>query len=537
MKKRIVIFFCIILFCAVGMIGRTTYLCMSPELTETASKQQTLRLTLEEERAQIYDCNGNSFVNNAVAYRAVALPNPTVVDDLIALGCPLSREELASMVENGNPFVTDVSYGYSDNPNIHIYQISDRYSENSLAVHTIGYCNSDGDGVSGIEKAYNDFLKENGQTIDVICSLDGLGNYLKGSDLQVQTSGSNSAGVVLTLDMMIQDIVERAGSGIEKGAIVVLDAPSGEIRAMASFPSFSPNDPAAAMNDEELAPMINRVLSPFAVGSTFKISTAAAALESGISPSLSYTCTGEIDISGQIFHCHNRDGHGTLQMQDAFVDSCNPYFINLGMMTGATRLRQMASDLGFGREIVLADGMVSDRGTLPSLETLQNPGQLANFSFGQGDLMGTPLQVAEMILSVVRGGSSVSPTLVKGTTTDGMNVEPTGQEAAPIQAMSQETAAQIREFMEATVLASDKAQPVSVTAGGKSATAQTGRYDENGNEIYDTWFCGYFPAEEPQYVVAVLVEGGESGTGDAGPIFSSIADGISLYERTLGQSQ
>lgn len=532
MKKRIAIFFGVILLCAVGMMGRTTYLCMSPELVETANRQQTLRLTLEEERAQIYDCNGISFVNNGVAYRAVAMPDPTVVDDLIEIGCPLSKEELVGMVENGNPFVVDVTYGYSSNDKIHIYQIEKRYAENSLAVHTIGYSNGDGDGVTGIEKAYNDFLKENGTTIDVVCTLDGFGNYLKGSSLQAQTSGINSAGVVLTLDSIIQEIVERAGKDIQQGAIVVLDANSGEIRAMASFPSFSQNDPAASMNDTEMAPMVNRVLSPFAIGSTFKISTAAAALEAGISPALSYTCTGQIDVSGQIFHCHSLAGHGTLQMKSAFVDSCNPYFINLGMSVEVSRLRQMASDLGFGREIYLADGMVSDRGVLPSLERLQNPGQLANFCFGQGDLTGTPLQVAQMILSVVNGGKTISPTLVKGVTVDGETVEPTESEATSIQAMSEETANQIKQFMEAMVLSNEKAQPVTVTAGGKSATAQTGRRDDTGNEIYDTWFCGYFPADQPQYIVSVLVEGGDSGTGDAGPIFSDIADGIMSYQNT-----
>lgn len=535
MKKRIAIFFGILLLCSVGMIGRTTYLCMSPKLTETASKQQTLRLTLQEERAQIYDCNGKSFVNNAIAYRAVALPDPSVIDDLITLGCPLSKEELAGMVEDGKPFVVDVDYGYSYNYNIHIYQVNDRYEENSLASHLIGYCNVDGEGVTGIEKAYNDFLKENGRTIDVVCTVDGLGNYLGGGSLETQSSGSNSAGVVLTLDATIQEIIERAGSEIENGAIVVLDADNGEIKAMASFPSFSQNEPASAIKDEETAPMVNRALSQFAIGSSFKIVTAAAALESDISPDFSYNCTGQIDVSGQIYHCHDHSGHGILQMQEAFVHSCNPYFINLGLTVGAEKMRQTASDFGFGREIYLADGIASDRGTLPTLQDLQNPGELANFSFGQGELTGTPLQTAQMVLSVVNGGATFSPTLVKGVTWDGENIETTQEESAPIQAMSEETATQIMDFMEATVLSSEKAQPATVTAGGKSATAQTGRYDKDGNEIYDTWFCGYFPAENPKYVVSVLLEGGQSGTADAGPIFADIADAISSYDSSFNE--
>lgn len=183
-----------------------------------------------------------------------------------------------------------------------------------------------------------------------------------------------------------------------------------------------------ALKDER-KPLINRALMPYCVGSSFKLAVAAAALEQGIPPSFSVDCVGGTTVAGRIFYCHNHAGHRQTNLRRAIEQSCNPYFIKLGQKAGAQALLGMAQALGFGQETVLAEGITARQGTLPSLEELSSPHELANFSFGQGKLTATPVQVAAMVSAVANGGLAVSPKLVLGSTTDGSTLEPQQQTA------------------------------------------------------------------------------------------------------------
>lgn len=530
-KKRVTRCFAIIFLIGAGLMVRVSYLGASPVLTETAQRQQTWKVEAAYERGAIYDHNFNRLTGNKVVYQAVAAPDISVIDDLTEMGAGASREELAEKVTEGKPFSVTVQSPQTSNENITICQTVDRYSSDSVAVHSVGYLNSDGHGVTGAEKAYDDFLTENAHTMTAVCQMDGKGQFLQGSDIQLEAQGNADAGLVMTLDASQQALVEQACSGIQKGAAIVMDAQTAEIRALASFPSFSPENVAEAVQDEENSPMINRALCTYPVGSTFKIATAACALDKGIPASRTYNCTGSVDVDGQVFHCHHRQGHGTLDMAAAFKESCNPYFITLGQEVGAQDLRRQATGLGFGRSIELMDGVYSAAGTLPPAD--MSSGELANFSFGQGDLTATLLQVAQMVYAAAGDGKVVAPSLVKGVTEDGATVNEQ-EPAAAIQAMSEDAAHQIREFMTKTIEGS-AAQPQLVSAGGKSATAQTGRKNADGSEEYETWFAGFFPAEQPRYIAVVLIENGKSGTEDAGPVFARIADYLTCLDQERRQ--
>lgn len=525
-KKRISGIFTFLMIIASLLMVRISCLGASPLLTETALKQQSYTLTVADERGNIYDCNMLKFTNNESRYCAVVSPNPTVIDELKAMGTSLSREKLAELVSDNKPFIADIQKTQTQNANITICETKKRYNSSPLAVHTIGYINKDLKGVSGIEAAFDDFLIQNGHKISASCQVDGRGDFLAGKPVEIKDDGSADAGVVLTLDSNIQSVTEHASKNIQKGAVVVLDAKTAQIKAMASYPSFSPSDPSKAVGDEEGAPMINRALNDFSVGSVFKIVTASAALDNGVSPLRSYTCTGSIDVDGQVFHCHNKAGHGTLDMNGAFVNSCNPYFISLGEEIGAKTLRDKAISFGYGRQISLADGITAKAGTLPSAD--MGSGQLANFSFGQGVLTANPLQVAESVYAVINGGKIVAPSLVVGTTKDGVNITKQ-QEGAPIQATSKQTADKVYSFM-VNAVQNTAAQPQTVTAGGKSGTAQSGKYQTKGENKYDGWFAGFFPADNPKYIAVVLMEDADSGTSDSGAVFAKIADQITALE-------
>ena len=325
--------------------------------------------------------------------------------------------------------------------------------------------------------------------------------------------------------------MENAGSkGLEKGAVVVMDPYTGEIKAMASFPSYRPDNLAQAVTDSENTPLINRALLPYSVGSTFKVVTASAALEQELPLDQVYECTGQINVSGQIFRCHRRSGHGEVDMVDAMMKSCNPYFIQLGLKIGGTSLLEMAKRFGFGEALPLAQGISGSAGTLPGESDLQNPAEVANLSFGQGLLTASPLQVTRMMAAAANGGVLVQPRLVLGTTPDGQTLEREA-DVPSRQILSPEIAAQIQAFLIHCVMVEEEqhALPDNVSAGGKTATAQTGRFDENGDELEHGWFSGFFPAENPRYVVTVLAENSGFGNDTAAPVFAEIAEEITAH--------
>lgn len=227
---------------------------------------------------------------------------------------------------------------------------------------------------------------------------------------------------------------------------VVLDPYSGEIKASASFPAYTLQTLGTDVADEENTPMINRAFLPYAVGSTFKIVTAAAALEAGIPLSESMVCEGYLDVSGQIFRCHNLSGHGEVDLLDGMMESCNPYFIHLAQLTGGAALLETARRFGFGEGLTLAPGIVVSGGSLPGEAEMKNPAAVANLSFGQGVLTASPVQIARMTAAVVNGGYLVTPKLVLGTTADGKTLS--RESAVPDQQiLSPDIAAQIQALL------------------------------------------------------------------------------------------
>ena len=280
---------------------------------------------------------------------------------------------------------------------------------------------------------------------------------------------------------------------------------------------------------------MNRAFSAYSVGSIFKLVTAAAALEQGISPQYSNICTGSVDINGQVFNCHKWGGHGEINMREAMVQSCNPYFIMLSQYLNGEQYVKTASDLGFGASTEICSGMVSSSGNLQTPKEIAVAAERANMSFGQGMLTATPLQICRMTAAIANNGVINTPTLIKGFCNENGEID-----YAPIKAgervLSYETAKTLKGFMLRTVRAeTSMSNPDKTSAGGKTSTTQTGNFDENGNEIMNCWFTGYFPSYSPKYAVTVLVEGGKSGNSVSGPVFKQIADNITIYEKAAEQ--
>ncbi|MDD6032913.1 MAG: penicillin-binding protein 2 [Oscillospiraceae bacterium] len=509
------------LYLRIGLLSR------SDELAETAARQSRYTLTAVSDRGMIYDRHLQPLVGEKTTPVSVILPQPRNTAAVLEAVPDSRKESVSQLLQRGTPFLLqDIAFPQGLF-GVYAFSARRRYSESQLAPHLIGYLNSEGQGITGIEKSFDSLLQSQSHQIQVVCSLDGLQRTIAGAEPQIRETGSETDGIVLTLNRQIQAIVEQAGQELlKKGAIVVMDPYSGEIVASASFPSFSPLHLEEAVTDTENSPMINRALLPYSVGSTFKVVTAAAALEAGIPLTETAECKGWINVSGQIFRCHLRSGHGELDMLDAMKESCNPYFIRLGLTVGGSVLLEMTERFGFGQQVTLAEGLSVSAGTLPDEASLASPAAVANLSFGQGELTASPVQIARMMSAVVNGGWLITPRLVLGET-DGTVIQ---RQAASLKKriLEPEIAAQLQTFLIHCVMVSEgqNALPQSVTAGGKTATAQTGRWDKDGNELEHGWFAGFFPAVNPSYAVVVLSEDSGFGNATAAPVFARIADEV-----------
>ena len=531
MEKRMAAIFCVIILISSLIMFRIYYVSFGAGYAQVASEQGSYVLTVSDARGMIYDCNLAPLVNQDYSYMAAVVPLPESTAALLEL-YP-NRDEIVAHMEDKKPFVLAVEGSDIYANGIDIFKVSKRYAENQLAPHIIGHL-SGGEGVYGIESSFNDYLKQNSSKIEIRYSVDAAGNVLTGKDPQIiDTRFQNEKGVVLTIDGQIQQITEYAAKKyLTKGAVVVMDCQTGDLKAVVSLPEFDPNDVAASINDES-SPFINRAFSQYNVGSTFKLAVAAAALEEGFTTNRSYTCTGSIDIGGQVFNCGNKAGHGYLTMQHALEVSCNPYFISLATELGADKLLEYAANFGFGRSTAFAENYSSAAGYLPAREEITGIADLANLGFGQGKLMATPVQIASLVAAIANGGSYVRPRLVLGYSDEtATRIAEELPSYGKSHVISEETAEIIRELMVSVVEngSGKNAMPEVGSAGGKTASAQTGTYldDEGEVEKVEAWFSGFFPAENPQYVIVVLAEGGESGGTAAAPVFKTIAD--SMYK-------
>lgn len=468
-------------------------------------------------RGNIYDCNGHKLVNEKQIKYVAVTPDNMLCSELSKYKLSAAQK---SALKNGNPIMLKVDDDFVSRK-IKCFFCNQRYDENSTAVHIIGYINSEGKGVCGIEKAFdNELLAE---PLSVRFMKNSSGKMLAGIEA-VQTEAKKCGSVKLTIDKYIQYAVENAMKKyIEKGAAVVLDNSSGKIKAICSVPSFEQQSPEKYLNSKN-TPFINRALSAYNSGSVFKLSTAAAAVESNIDKS--YFCSGGIDVGNVHFGCLKN--HGKMNLETALAYSCNAYFISLGSIIGAKNEYRMAKLMGFGTENMLCSGITDASGSLNSLKDLQNnPASLANMSFGQGEVMTTPLQIASMIQCIANGGKRYVPSLVESVT-DKNSKTKSMKQGEPIIVMNKHSADIIKKCMIACVdYGTGKNVKIKgLKVGGKTATAQTGAYDKNGKEFLQAWFAGFVESMDKSYSVVVMAEHGVTGGQSAGPAFMEICSKI-----------
>jgi len=392
-----------------------------------------------------------------------------------------------------------------------------RYADRSLA-QFVGYA-SFKYGASGAEAAYQESLIGKDPS-------DLLGQW-KARYLGERTEPGS---VVLGLDPKVQQAAVAALAG-RRGAIVALDPKTGRILASVSLPSYDANalvDPQQQdtawqqLNDAKDRPLINRVAQGlYPPGSTMKIVTAAAALESGFDPNQKIRVDDpyQADKSWGDYFVRSASGsHGDFDMSLAFQRSENIYFARLGLTVGSQKLADMAKKFGIGHAPAL--DLPAAKGQLSNGGAIDRPTLLADTSYGQGELLTSPLQMAMVAATVGNHGVQVQPhyaTEIRDPSGGILRIVGGG---AGDQIISATNATRLTTYLVQAVEAPGAfafgARIPGVHVAGKTGTAETPSGSPHG------WFVGFAPAEDPQVAVAVIIENAGQGGVDAAPLGAAV---------------
>ena len=560
MRNTLFITFLILLL----LLSRICYIefVQGKELQVLAFEQQVQKRTVNPRRGTIYDSSEKyTLAISSTAYTVSVNPTniPNEKKDLIAKKLAeifdLDYETVLKKVNKRSSIETIVKKIEKNKADelriwllennidtgVNIDEDSKRYYPYSnLASKVIGFCGGDNQGLDGVEAKYDEVLSGTAGSISRVT--DATGEEI-GTDGEVYTPAVNGDDIVLSIDMTIQSIVEKylAEACIDK---------TGDILAMATYPSYNLNEPYTINNDEiksnwdnmeqsekskNLQAMWrNKAISDtYEPGSVFKLITASSALEEGITDtdrSGEFVCTGSITVAGARIKCWRYyRPHGSESLRQGLMNSCNPVFIGLGQKLGVDTYYKYLNKFG-----LLSKTGVMLPGEANSIFIAQNkcgPVELATISFGQRFEI-TPIQLVTAVSSIANGGNLITPRIVKATI-DSKTGERTD---LPVEnkgtVISKETSEKVLSMMESVVSegTGKNAKVEGYRIGGKTGTSEDGV----NTGKYVTSFCGVAPTNDPQVVVLVTLynptgEGGHQGGGVAAPVGGQIFNEILPY--------
>ena len=509
------------------VVCRLYWLCANTAYAARAEAQSTVSLALPARRGGFYDCEGRPLTDLTTTWYTLCFPGGENYASLYRLAGAAGQVQLYQKRSTAAPFLLALPQDASA-LGFATYAVPQRYAAAPLAAHLLGTLDAEGHGVSGLEDAFDDILTGSGAHDTVFCAVTARGRLRTGETPQLVRADSGAVGVQLTLSRPVQRAVEAVASQLMKtGCIIVLDTASAAVRACVSVPGFDPANVADSLDAAD-SPLVDRTLNAYAVGSVFKPVLAAAALEADCA--MDYTCPGAIVVGDRIFRCAGGSAHGEVDLSLALQKSCNGYFVRLGQTLGVESVYAMAASLGLGQSVNVADGLTAAAGALPAPEQLASAGDYANFCFGQGELLATPVQVAAMMNAIAADGVYRTPFFVQCTLneTTGEVLE-TLAHSAQKRVFSKQTASALRTLL-AGVVAEGTGREAAAsygTSAGKTGTAQTGQFS-SGVELKNYWFAGFWPAESPRYTIVVLQDVQTEPTSSSAAVFAAVCDALAI---------
>lgn len=528
-----------------------------------ALNQQTQRVSLERidgesslaevERGSILDRNLTPLTDPGYYYRLSVFPELIKNKGEAArqIGAVLGVEP-AKIIPylNGKPTLLPLAFPGEklketkelNLPGVQVVPVYFRYGPRALARHVIGnlgkisasarlkvlnaggnkaYHFNDLEGKQGLEALFEKELKGTEAEKSITAFVDAGQHLIPGLGYKIETKGEDPGRqhLVLTIDSRIQQLTEKImDENIREGAVVVMEANSGDIVALASRPNYDQNAVSKYLPRKDKA-LLDHTTLLYQPGSVYKLIVAAAALEEKVvSPDDFFICRGKEDI----IPCDSNTPHGRITFAKAMAISCNPTFARVGLKLGAQKLIEYTRRFGLDNQKIIGYNLRNDQ--REDLSKLRLPNTLVNSSIGQGDVLATPVQITAMMNVAASGGYYFQPRLVKELRTSVGKVTNSFASSAGNRVISQETANTLNQLLaKVTTEGTGKSGFVpQFGSAGKTGTAQVNK----SKDISNAWFSGYAPLEEPQYVITVLVEEGKSGGQTAAPVFKSLMEKI-----------
>ena len=535
-RKRVLTLLVLLIFLFGVLVCRIAYLttARSAELTSRGVRQWTREGTVYARRGNILDSNGQTLVMSATAY--IVSVEPGKVQDVQAFArvvspiLGLSEEKVAEKAsQRGKSSVTlkrqvsretadqlrqlkqskDAETAAAASALLFDEDVRRVYLRGAFLTQTLGLVNVDGVGQSGLEQQYETLLR--GEAGRSMRSVDGKARPIYDSgNLYIEPQDGST--IRLTIDATIQEIVEKAMREcyeVNKAQAVhalVMDVYTGAVLAMCSKPDYDPNDPPREQLDALQSLMRIRLISDsYEPGSTFKILTAAAALDSGVTtPEDGFYCSGKIKVDGDTIKCWGSP-HKAETMAQALQNSCNPVFVELALRMGAQRFYQYLHAFGLGSKTNI-DLQGEESGILIPVNSVKNV-DLARIGFGQSVAV-TPIQMLTAACSVLNGGRLMRPYLLKeAVSPDGTVLYRTSPKvvSTPI---SEETSLTMRKLLEDVVAVggAKNARIPGYRIGGKTGTAQVYKDGRIVRNVHIGSFLGFAPADDPRIALLVIVD-------------------------------
>lgn len=589
LRQRTAILILLILVLGFGAaILRLTYLTtvQSSELQEAAVDLQLADTTVSAKRGTIYDANGNVLAESASVWQVVMSPinfkndkqrqaaakglseifdleyNDVLEDTkqqshYVVVKRRIESDEREKVLE----LVDTLKKDYSCSGVIQLLDDYKRYyPKNSLASSVIGFTGSDDQGLEGVEYEYDSYLS--GTPGRIITAQNARGTDMPFQyEQNVESEDGNN--VYLTIDETIQSICEKyMQKGVEdnnvlnKGVCIAMDVNTGAILAMVTTDGYDLNNPyelsakdrkkikstaKKKQAEAESAALSNMwrnkaVADTYMPGSVFKMCVASAALEENlVNEKTSFTCTGSIQVEGETIHCSNTAGHGTQSFVDAISNSCNPAFVQIGQMLGASKFRQYYQGFGFSDKTGIdlpgeAEDSFWKEGKMGGVD-------LAVASFGQNFKI-TPIQMITACAAVSNGGYVVQPYVVSKITDSKGNVIKTVDKKVKRQVISNDTSKKMNEYLEYNTERQGAAAGYisGYKVAGKTGTSEKKditKVESSFSEDYISSLCGYAPADDPQIAMLVFFDTPDGdayyGSQVSSPVFINIMSEVLPY--------
>ena len=527
LKKRILAVLLVISFIFCSLVVRlfVIQIINGGSLQLRATDQWTRDLSIIAPRGTIYDRTGSSLAVSYTTYnvyvRAREVTSPSKVASVLSSELELDFSSVYEKITNRkvSEVLIKMQVDGEQAENIYNHRLdgvylaenSDRYYPNgNLMTQVLGFISIDNVGQTGIEAYYNDYLK--GKDGYSYVQSDLQGKEIGGS-LRYYIPAEVGSDLVLTLDSKMQLILEQALEQImteqkaKATAGMIMNAKTGEILALSNKPSFDlndvPRDDLTALFDNSKVKIVTDVYEP---GSTFKILTVAGALEEGLtSLDDTFYCPGYRIIDGERIKCWKTIGHGQQTLVEAFSNSCNCCFMDLALRLGVDKFYEYMQKFGLGSKTGV-DIAGEGSGILMAKSQVRTV-DLARMGFGHAVAL-TPMQLLSAVASIVNGGTyNVPRVLGEVIASSGERTEVQGK-VKEKGIISAQTSAQVNYLLEKAENKTGNYTFVEgYNVGGKTGTAQ--KYSESGGIAqgkYISSFIGTYPADDPQYLVFIMVD-------------------------------